>query len=361
MTTESLNNTYVFRLSSLGDLVLCTPLLKALARDPARRIHFVTEKRFAAFVESSSPVASLRVVAIESEPRGLLKFFRAGWCEAQSISAQQSGPIEIFDLHGVLKSHLWIWGFRLAALRRGLHVRIRQTPKKGWRRLLSVWIGRDLLGPRHIFREHLALVDPISMESPELRICAATTKQDHAMPSPALGPRKILIAPDAQHWKKRWPVPHWELLLKKILRETDWELTLVGGARALPLDLIDELTLKNEARVHNLLGQTRIEELASIAVKQDATVCGNSAWLHISEAVGTPVVALAGPIVPGFGFSPWHPASRELSVDNLHCRPCTRHGGGPCILKDERFHACMKDISPDLVFATLKSRVEGST
>lgn len=357
MPPESPKDTYIFRLSSLGDLVLCTPLLKALARDPKRQLTFVTEKKFEAFVKSSSPV-SLRVLPIDTAARGLLKFFRAGWNEGRRVRAQRRGAIEVFDLHGVLKSRLWIWGFVLGAYHRTLRIEVRQTPKKGWRRLLSAWLHRDFLGSRHVYREHLALIDPASLEKPELKISVS--------PSPALesGARqtarspRVLIAPDAQHWKKRWPAHHWESLLKKILRETNWEFTLVGGLRALPIDLIDDLAAQAPGRLHNLLGQSQLEDLATIAAKHVATVCGNSAWLHISEAVGTPVVTLAGPIVPGFGFSPWLATSRELSVDNLPCRPCTRHGDGACVLKDDRFHACMKDISSDEVFTALKSCIE---
>src|SRR5690606_39127817 len=110
--------------------------------------------------------------------------------------------------------------------------------------------------------------------------------------------------------------------------------------------------------LRNLLGKTRLEALAGIAAQHQVAVCGNSAWLHIAEAVGTPVVALAGPIVPGFGFSPWLPESVELSV-SLPCRPCTLHGDGACHLRGDRHHACMRDISAAQVFQALKERLRG--
>lgn len=345
-----MRETFVFRLSSLGDLVLCTPLLLELQRETDRCLHFVTEARFAPFVRASFPIENLDVIEIPGEPRGLLKFIRAGFYAGRRLPRDTVGPVEIYDLHGVLKSRLWRWAFRIAALSRGHRVRVRATAKKSLRRILSVWLGRDLLGPRFIFREHLNLLHRTSFLSPQLK---------HP-PRPAHTAPQMLIAPDAQHWKKRWLLEHWENFITRILTETRTEITLVGGAEVWPTELLDRIQAQAPNRVRNQLGNTTLADLATIASQHDIAICGNSAWQHIAEAVGTPVVSLAGPIVAGFGFSPWHSRSRELARNELACRPCTRHGGGKCRLSGDDFHACMKRILPEDVWQSLRAQWPGT-
>ena len=343
----------LFRLSALGDIVLCSALVHDLQKHwPLEKIIFVTREEFADLVRTSFP-KSVEVVSLKRPPLGLLGWLYTGWKKCVELAVPGT-EVRLYDLHSVPKSWAFCAGAQLASWIKSRSLRILRVPKYSFLRWASIIAGRDFIGPRHVFREQLKLA-PLatthtapSTSTPILRVDSS---------SPALNTNRILIAPDASHWKKKWPADAWEKFLHLALAHpAHVTVTLVGSTRCLPQDLRDDLESKYGTRLQNLLGKTKLVELPSIAARHAVTVCGNSAWLHISEAVGTPVVSLAGPIVPGFGFSPWMTDSRELSVE-LDCRPCTRHGGGVCRKIGKEFHACMRFISAEQVWKSVQERL----
>ena len=69
-----------------------------------------------------------------------------------------------------------------------------------------------------------------------------------------------------------------------------------------------------------------------------------------ASAVGTPVVAIFGPTVPAFGYTPYGAANRIVEHANMPCRPCDRHGPQVCPLGH---HRCMTEIPAGRVLAEL--------
>jgi heptosyltransferase-2 len=83
--------------------------------------------------------------------------------------------------------------------------------------------------------------------------------------------------------------------------------------------------------------------------RAEALISGDTGVMHMATGVGTPVVALFGPTVRQFGFFPYRSDAGVVELD-LPCRPCSAHGSARCPLGH---HRCMKQMLPDLVFATL--------
>ncbi len=355
--TNNFKTQVLIRFSSLGDLVLCTALVQRLQKSSPLPVHFVTQDIFAPFVEASFP-QPLKVIG--QKTKGYFNMFMGGFALAKNLRQGGSTDIEVFDLHGVLKSSIFIFGIRFYALTKKLKIKVLRSKKYSLLRNLSVILKKDLLGKRFVYQSHLKLAPNKVADNEADKVADAVANFEHPLLQTLdviRNTKRILIATDAKHWKKRWILSHWQVFFAQLLNlPQGYEITLVGHQDSLPMDVLDELTDKFPSRVNNLLGKTSLTELATIAASHSLTVCGNSAWLHISEAVGTPVVSLAGPIVPGFGFSPWMNQSTELSV-SLRCRPCTLHGGGSCYRIGNNFHACMKFITPDQVLSSVQSKM----
>jgi heptosyltransferase-2 len=78
--------------------------------------------------------------------------------------------------------------------------------------------------------------------------------------------------------------------------------------------------------------------------------------MHLSVAVGTPVVAVFGATVPAFGFGPLGPQDVVVETQGLACRPCSIHGGETCPIKT---FVCMNTISSSAVYEKVISIITG--
>jgi ADP-heptose:LPS heptosyltransferase len=332
----------VLRFSSLGDIVLCSGFMEKLRRYSKNRIIFGTQSGFrdilAAFNSPPNEVWAL--------PSNSFGVFMKTWDYFSSEHSKKSlSEVRIFDLHAVPKSFFFCFAATLFCWSHGVKISIRKTKKKTVLRWLTVWLKKDFIGNRHVYAEHQKLLAPLNeVLLPKLR---SRSRHEAVVQS-------ILVAPDSQHWKKKWPVSHWEDFFKLALTAfPDADFTLVGNAGVFPQDFMDQLVDTFGHRFKNRLGSLPLSDLSLLASEHQLCLCGNSAWQHIAESVGVPVISLPGPIVKGFGFSPFLPASRELEV-KLSCRPCTRHGGGVCYRSGEDFHACMRRITPQLLIKNTK-------
>ncbi len=334
----------IVRFSSLGDVVLCSAFCEKLKKTfPDSESLFITHKKSQDILYSfkSQPA---QIWGLDGSSFSF--FFQILQRLKKEYSQKKPQEVILYDLHGVQKSFFTKLAFLIFSLLNNIKYKSLKSPKYSLRRWLSVKLKKDLLPHRFIYLEHQKLLEFPENFQPQLQV--------HQKYSEI---KKILLAPDSQHWKKRWSIQHWETFILKAASELpDFDFTLVGGQNVFPQDLLDTLSEKLGGRFKNRLGNLPLSDLSRIASEHQACVCSNSAWQHIAEAANCPVVTLAGPIVPGFGFSPWNPRSTELSVA-LNCRPCTKHGDGNCPFKGPRFHACMKEITPDKVLLALKELV----
>jgi ADP-heptose:LPS heptosyltransferase len=151
--------------------------------------------------------------------------------------------------------------------------------------------------------------------------------------------RWIALAPGAAYQLKQAPREVWIELINSIKMSVpnmgqDVGLVLVGGPgdRKISLDVVDSLSWSGP--LLNLVGKLSLQETAFVLSKSKFLLTNDSGLLHISEAVGSPVIALFGPTSEGFGFAPWKSESAVIS-GLLGCRPCSRHGDTICRYGDK--------------------------
>jgi heptosyltransferase-2 len=92
--------------------------------------------------------------------------------------------------------------------------------------------------------------------------------------------------------------------------------------------------------------------------QMDVFITNDSGPMHIACAYNVPTVAIFGPTVPEFGFSPWGKRCAVMERKGLRCRPCGKHGSFHC---REGHFKCMLDISVDEVFVAVKRFVDENT
>jgi heptosyltransferase-2 len=91
---------------------------------------------------------------------------------------------------------------------------------------------------------------------------------------------------------------------------------------------------------------------AACLQRLDAVVTNDTGLMHMAAGAGTPVVALFGPTVEGFGFRPVGKGHRIVQNRGLQCRPCTLHGGSRC---PKGHFRCMLDLDAAAVLAAVEA------
>jgi len=156
----------------------------------------------------------------------------------------------------------------------------------------------------------------------------------------------IAISPGSVWPTKRWPRDYY-VKLTHALAGTGYNLVFIGGGdeQALCADIIHSA----EVVALNLAGELSVTESAACLRRCRLLVCNDSGALHIANAVQTPVYAFFGPTVTRFGYYPFREGDRVFQVE-LPCRPCGGHGSKVCPL---RHHDCMMKILPEQVYAEI--------
>lgn len=164
------------------------------------------------------------------------------------------------------------------------------------------------------------------------------------------------IAPGSVWPTKRWLPEGFARVIRELRDQREAQAILFGG----PADreLCRQIAQQAGGDVTIAAGELSLLPAAALMERCRLVLSNDSAAAHLAAAVGRPVVAIFGPTVPGFGFTPF--GEEDLIVQRqLSCRPCGIHGGRRCPRKT---FACMKEIAPeevlDAVFAVLDSAEE---
>ncbi|MCZ6776964.1 MAG: glycosyltransferase family 9 protein [Ignavibacteria bacterium] len=207
-----------------------------------------------------------------------------------------------------------------------------------------------LVPNHHATLRHLQLLEPLGIPLREelLQPQVYPSKRDIDVIDQLLieveTQKLIAVAPGSTWATKRWPARKYEASIKQFVQEgyvivliggrSDSELCASIGRKLGPKSLVDSSGKLTPLQSAELLKRCRV------------LLTNDSAPMHLAASVGTPVVALFGPTVPEFGFSPVGGNHVIVERKSLWCRPCTPHGGERCPIGT---HECMNEISEEEV------------
>ena len=107
--------------------------------------------------------------------------------------------------------------------------------------------------------------------------------------------------------------------------------------------------------VGNPVGKINLEQSASIIKMSKALLTGDTGMMHIAAALHKPIVSVWGNTVPEFGMYPYMPENQSLSqiveCKGLRCRPCSKLGYKQC---PKGHFKCMRNLDIDEIIAKLK-------
>lgn len=317
----------VIQTAFLGDVVLSTPLLSALAERHGA-VDVVTTPLAAPLLETHPGVRKV----FPYDKRGADR----GWRGLKSLAKRLQGQ-------GYAQAYLPHRSLRSAALAMLARIPARIGFSGGWSFLYTEARPKPRTG--HETDRLLALAKGApGVYRPQLR----PTAEDQQVADGLIDGDFVALAPGSIWGSKRWP--YYAELAAALAAKTG--IVVIGGKDDAALGETVAQAIRPSGRgAVNACGRLTLRQSAALIGKARLLVTNDSAPLHLATAMGTPVVALFGPTVTEFGFGPLRAGDVALGVQGLACRPCSPHGPPACPL---RHHRCMRELTVAAVLAAIE-------
>ncbi|MBP7149490.1 MAG: lipopolysaccharide heptosyltransferase II [Acidobacteria bacterium] len=337
-----MNRILVIQTAFLGDVVLTTPLLRELRRaQPAAELVVVSTPLGVQTLTGLRHVGRLLAFEKKGVQRGVLGMGRF----ARDLRRERFDAVVAAQRSSRTA---------LLALASGAPVRVGFAGAPGsWSYTREVRWDRA----HHAVRRYLALSGPLGGDpesadpTPELAVLDdARAEVLHLLGEAGVpaGAQLVGIAPGSIWGTKRW-LPERYAELARALREDGARPLLLGSPAE--RELCERIAAQAGDVAPVLAGRTSVPQLTALLSLCAALVTNDSGPGHVASAVGTPVVAVFGPTVPAFGYTPFGPRNAVVEQLGLACRPCDSHGPQVCPLGH---HRCMTEIPVSAVLAATR-------
>ncbi len=302
----------VIRFSSIGDIVLTTPVLRCIKNQiPDVELHYLTKAHFKTILESNPNVDKIHCL----DDSGL----------SRVIAALKKEKFDfIADLHKNLRTT--IVKTKLAGIPSASFPKI-NIPK--W---LIVNMKINRLPDVHIVDRYFYAVKPLDVQNDNKGLEYYIDPKDNIdiQTFPELFRKEyVAMVIGGRHFTKIFPV-------EKIISLGEFvnkQLMLLGGKE--DYERGEQIRNALGEKVYNTCGMFNINQSASLIRKASRVITNDTGLMHIAAAFQKDVLSIWGNTIPGFGMYPYLPADSRVNsvimeVENLSCRPCSKLGYNKC-------------------------------
>ncbi len=297
----------IIRFSSIGDIVLTTPVIRCLKTQQADcEIHYVTKKQFLPLLEANPFIDRLH--AFDGNLSSLVAELKPFRFDA------------IFDLHGSLRSRLLT-----LILRRKSYV----FPKLNAKKWLMVKFKIDLLPRIHIVDRYLSTLKKFNIKNDnkglDYFIPPAGEVDLQSLPS-IFHQGFIVVATGGKHNTKQITTDQ----MIELCGLLKYPVILLGGSE--DAAKAEEVSARSGKDIFNGCGQYSLNQSASLLKQARVVIAPDTGIMHIAAALKKPVLSIWGNTIPGFGMYPYMPDPRSVLFETigLSCRPCSKLGYPAC-------------------------------
>lgn len=341
---ESINKILIIRLSSLGDILLATPVIRALKQKyPNSQIDFVVKKQYEDVLKNNPYLSKLyiyekdKVERLKDEGQDT-KYERRGTKDEMRRIKYEIRSAK-YDLIIDLQNN-----FRSRTLTGGFHPDIRRFKKPALKKLLLVYFKINFLKELKTISQRYAETAGVQLDGKSLELFIP----ENVRPQLENEKNYIGFCPGSKHFTKRW-LPEYFVELGNELTKRGFTIVLFGGKS--DKELCAEISKQINGCL-NLQNDDRLLQTAADMKKCRLVFTNDSGLMHTVTAVGVPLVAIFGSTVREFGFIPHSAQDSILENKSLSCRPCSHIGRSSC---PKKHFKCMKDITPQFVFNHIKN------
>ncbi|MDD5097164.1 MAG: lipopolysaccharide heptosyltransferase II [Candidatus Omnitrophica bacterium] len=341
---QQLKRILIVRTDRIGDVLLSTPVIKALRQKYPQAYISMMVAPYAKDIVENNPYLD-EVIVYDKD--GLHKSWLRSLKFASRLKKKKFDLAVI--LHPTNRVHLlaFLAGIpkRLGYNRKlGALLNLKKEHQKQDGLKHEAEYNLELLKDLGIADGYTDLYIPIKAES--VKWADDFLKKEGISPSDKI----LAINPGASCPSKLWPFERFAQVAAKLSKAHNLKVLILAG----PKDtlLADKVTKHQELKdkVINLAGKTSISQLASILKRCVLFISNDSGPVHIASAVGTPVISIFGRSQAGLSPKRWGPLGKRDRYlhKEVGCIQCLAHN---C----QKEFACLKAISVDDVVQVAES------
>jgi ADP-heptose:LPS heptosyltransferase len=327
---RALKKILIIRFSSIGDIVLTTPVIRCIKQQmQGVEVHFAVKKSFLPVIEANPYIDKIHI--LEDDLNDLI----------QRLKAEKFDYI--VDLHKNLRS----WRIRLSLGTPSLGTPSLGTPSRGFPKLnIEKWLLTrfkiDIMPDIHIVDRYFKAAKKLGIKNDLKGLDYFIPGKDefdlNSLPEIfRKGYTGFVIG--AKHATKRLP----EHKIISICSKLNSPVILLGGPEDSPA--ADRIALACGPLVLSMCGKAGLNQSASLVKQANLIITHDTGLMHIAAAFRKHIISVWGNTVPKIGMYPYMPGDEKKSeiveVQGLKCRPCSKLGYDKC----PRGHfRCMEEI-----------------
>ncbi|MFO7722816.1 MAG: glycosyltransferase family 9 protein [Bacteroidales bacterium] len=314
------------RFSSIGDIVLTTPVIRCMKKQAGVELHMLTFGRFSAVLEHNPYID--RLITVDHSISEVLPQLR------------QNRYDLIVDLHRNIRT----LSLKLKLRRPSVSFR-----KLNFRKYLLVNLKLNLMPENHIVDRYMATVRRFGVindgQGLDYFLNPGQGGPEQLLPA-GFHPGYIAFVIGGRYLTKIYPAP----MVAEAADQLPLPVVLMGG----PEDR-ERGELICRAMQHNIVlngcGSYSLGESAAVVAGASLVIANDTGLMHIAAAFGRKILSIWGNTVPALGMGPYLPDhllhySTILEMEGVTCRPCSKLGYAKC---PRKHFNCMLMISPENV------------
>ena len=329
----------IIRFSSIGDIVLTSPVIRCLKKQTGTEIHYLTKKNFEKILLSNPYVD--KVFSIEKEISEVIT-------DLKSMNYDY-----VIDLHKNLRS---------LHVKKALGVKSFSFNKLNIEKWLMVNLKINRLPNTHIVDRNLKTVASLGVKNDGAGLDYFIPKEDEIdldeiskkFNFPIAESKYIAFVIGAAHATKRLPVEK----IIDICNDLNLPVILLGGKE--DFENGDIISTKSTGYVLSLCNKLNLNQSASIIKHAQVVITHDTGLMHVAAAFRKKIISIWGNTIPEFGMYPYYPTSENegifknnmVEVKGLSCRPCSKIGYDKC---PQGHFKCMQMIDTEGVIMLANS------
>ena len=316
----------IVRFSSIGDIVLTTPVIRCLKKQVEdAEIHFLTKKQFYPVIKANPYID--RIYQLDNNFSSLIS------------KLKEENYDYVIDLHHNLRT------FRLKSRLRILSFSFHKLNYKKW---LLVNLKINKLPDKHIVDRYFETVQLFDVNNDNAGLDYFIPPDEaielNLLPE-KFGKGYIAVVVGAKHFTKQLP----DEKLVEICNKVNYPVLLMGGKE--DAEKAENVIRQCKSTIFNACGAYTINQSASLIKQAKMVITPDTGLMHIAAAFRKKIISVWGNTVPEFGMFPYgaNPESQIFQTLGLSCRPCSKIGYSKC---PQKHFKCMNDIDTGTIIQT---------